>query len=68
MTLREFIQGELVDIIDWHETSADVVAWRFVRRADEIKNGARLIVRPGQLAVFVEQGTVADVFQPGSHE
>jgi membrane protease subunit (stomatin/prohibitin family) len=67
MTLREFIQGELIDIVEWLETNSDMVAWRFIRPNNEIKNGARLIVRPGQLAVFVEQGTVADVFQPGTH-
>jgi membrane protease subunit (stomatin/prohibitin family) len=44
------------------------MAWRFDRPDNELKNGAKLIVRPGQLALFVEQGTVADVFQPGSHE
>ena len=68
MTLREFIQGELIDIVEWLETNSDMVAWRFIRPNNEIKNGARLIVRPGQLAVFVEQGTIADVFQPGAHE
>lgn len=68
MTLRDFIQGELIDIVEWLETSTDAMAWRFDRPDNEIKNGAKLIVRPGQLALFVEQGTVADVFQPGSHE
>ena len=68
MTLRELIQGELIDIVEWLETNPDMVAWRFIRPDNEIKNGARLIVRPGQLAVFVDQGTVADVFHPGQHE
>ena len=68
MSLREFIQGELIDIVEWLESSTDAMAWRFDRPDNEIKNGAKLIVRPGQLALFVEQGTVADLFQPGSHE
>src|ERR1700704_248003 len=68
MTLRDFIKGELIDIVEWLETNPDMVAWRFVRPDNEIKNGARLIVRPGQLAVCVDEGNVADVFQPGSHE
>jgi membrane protease subunit (stomatin/prohibitin family) len=68
MTLSDFIKGELIDIVEWLETNPDMVAWRFVRPDNEIKNGARLIVRPGQLAVFVDEGNVADVFQPGSHE
>jgi membrane protease subunit (stomatin/prohibitin family) len=68
MTLRNFIQGELIDIVEWLESSTDAMAWRFDRPNNELKNGAKLIVRPGQVALFVEQGTVADVFQPGSHE
>ncbi|HET7187003.1 MAG TPA: SPFH domain-containing protein [Gemmatimonadaceae bacterium] len=68
MTLRDFIKGELIDIVEWLESSTDAMVWRFDRPNNELKNGARLIVRPGQVAVFVEQGTVADVFQPGQHE
>lgn len=68
MTLRDLIVGELIDIIEWLETSQDTMVWRFARPDNEIKNGAQLIVRPGQLAVFVDQGTVADVFVPGRHE
>lgn len=68
MTLRDFIHGELIDIVEWLESSTDAMVWRFDRPNNELKNGAQLIVRPGQLAVFVEQGTVADLFQPGRHE
>ena len=67
MTLRDFIKGELVDIVEWLESSTDAMVWRFDRPNNEIKNGAQLIVRPGQVAVFVDQGTVADVFEPGRH-
>ena len=66
--MRELIKGELIDIIEWLETSSDTMVWRFVRPDNEIKNGAQLIVRPGQQAIFVEQGNVADVFLPGQHE
>ena len=68
MTLRDFIGGELIDVIEWLEDSPDAMVWRFARPKNEIKNGAQLIVRPGQVAVFVDQGTVADVFDPGRHE
>ena len=43
------------------------MVWRFARPNNEIKNGAQLIVRPGQVAVFVDRGQVADVFQGGRH-
>ena len=68
MTLRDLIGGELIDVIEWLEDSPDAMVWRFARPNNEIKNGAQLIVRPGQIAVFVDQGTIADVFTPGRHE
>jgi membrane protease subunit (stomatin/prohibitin family) len=68
VSFGDFVRGELIDIIEWHEESADAMVWRFDRPNDEIKNGAQLIVRPGQVAVFVDQGKVADVFQGGRHE
>ncbi|MEO7713671.1 MAG: SPFH domain-containing protein [Gemmatimonadaceae bacterium] len=67
MSLRDFIKGELIDIVEWLESSTDAMVWRFDRPDNEIKNGAQLIVRPGQVAVFVDQGTVADTFEPGRH-
>ena len=67
MTLREFLVGELIDIIEWLDDSGDTMAWRFSRPRNEIKNGAELIVRPAQLAIFIDQGRLADVFRPGRH-
>jgi len=68
MTLRDFISGEFIDVIEWIEDSPDAMVWRFSRPQNEIKNGAQLIVRPAQMAVFVDQGKVADIFTPGRHE
>ncbi|HEX7508382.1 MAG TPA: SPFH domain-containing protein [Polyangia bacterium] len=67
MAFFDKLKGELIDIIEWNEDSSDTVVWRFPRYQDEIKNGAKLIVRPGQSAVFVNEGKVADVFEPGLH-
>jgi membrane protease subunit (stomatin/prohibitin family) len=68
MTLREFLSGELIDIIEWTDVSDAAMAWHFPRLENEIKNGAQLIVRPAQVAMLVDQGTIADVFQPGRYE
>jgi membrane protease subunit (stomatin/prohibitin family) len=68
MTLRDIIKGEFIDIVEWLETSPDTIVSRFSRPNNEIKNGAQLIVRPGQQAVFVDQGEVADVFTPGQYD
>ena len=67
MTLREYLTGELVDIIEWVDESNDTMSLRYSRPHNEIKNGAQLIVRPGQVAVLVDQGRIADVYQPGRH-
>lgn len=63
------LKAELVDIIEWlDDTNGATVVWRFPRWQNEIKNGARLTVRPGQCAVFVDQGKIADVFTEGMYE
>jgi len=61
------LRGEIVDIIEWVDDSRNTLVWRFPRYQNQIKNGARLVVRPGQSAIFVDQGRVADVFQPGMY-
>jgi membrane protease subunit (stomatin/prohibitin family) len=62
------IKGELVDIIEWIDDSRSTLAWRFPRYNNEIKNGAELIVREGQQAVFVYRGQLADRFGPGHYQ
>jgi membrane protease subunit (stomatin/prohibitin family) len=68
MGLFEKLKGELVDIIEWIDDSRSLLAWRFPRYQNEIKNGAQLIVREGQRAVFVYRGQLADQFEPGAYE
>jgi membrane protease subunit (stomatin/prohibitin family) len=67
MGLLDKLRGELVDIIEWIDDDRHTLVWRFPRYQNEIKNGAQLIVRPGQLAVFVHRGQIADVFEPGNY-
>ncbi|HQV16696.1 MAG TPA: SPFH domain-containing protein, partial [Gordonia sp. (in: high G+C Gram-positive bacteria)] len=62
------LKGELVDIIEWFDDTRTTLAWRFPRYNNEIKNGAQLIVREGQKAVFVYRGRLADTFGPGNYE
>ena len=68
MGLMDKLKGELVDIIEWVDDSRSTLAWRFPRYQNEIKNGAQLIVREGQRAVFVYRGKLADSFEPGNYE
>jgi membrane protease subunit (stomatin/prohibitin family) len=68
MGLWQKLTGELIDIIEWTQPAqSDILAYRFPRYNNEIKNGARLTVREGQAAAFVNEGQLADVYQPGMH-
>ncbi len=68
MGLINKLRNELVDIIEYLDDSRTTLAWRFPRYQNEIKNGAQLIVREGQRAVFVYRGALADQFEPGHYE
>ena len=61
------LRGELIDIIEWVDDSRHTLVWRFPRYHNQIKYGAQLIVRPGQSAIFVRRGRIADVFGPGQY-
>ena len=67
MGLFDKLRNELIDIIEWLDDDKHTLVWRFPRYQNEIKQGAQLIVRPGQVAAFVHRGQVADIFQPGTH-
>ncbi|ADG79053.1 Virion core protein (Lumpy skin disease virus)-like protein OS=Tsukamurella paurometabola (strain ATCC 8368 / DSM / CCUG 35730 / CIP 100753 / JCM 10117/ KCTC 9821 / NBRC 16120 / NCIMB 702349 / NCTC 13040) OX=521096 GN=Tpau_2448 PE=4 SV=1 [Tsukamurella paurometabola] len=67
MGIFDKVRGELVDIIEWLEDDRSVMAWRFPRYNNEIKNGAQLIVREGQEALFVYRGQLADRYGPGGY-
>ncbi|MFD1882914.1 SPFH domain-containing protein [Paracoccus pacificus] len=65
MAILDFLTGEFIDVIAWTDDTRDTMVWRFERRGNAIKYGAKLTVREGQAAVFVHEGQIADVFGPG---
>src|SRR5688572_15781787 len=68
MGIWDAIRGELIDIIEWLDATPDTIVWRYPRHDNEIKNGAKLIVRESQVAAFVSEGALADMFlQPGTY-
>jgi excisionase family DNA binding protein len=67
MGLRDFIKGELIDIIEWTDDSRDTLSYRFPDDDKAIKNGAQLIVRESQTVQFVYLGEFGDTFGPGKH-
>ena len=68
MSLASFIKKQFIDILQWNEDADGVLAWRYPMQDFEIQYGGVLIVRDSQLAVFVNEGKIADVFQPGTHK
>lgn len=67
MGLWDKLKGEIIDIIDWTDNTNDTVIYKFPRFQNEIKMGAQLTVRESQVALFLNEGTIADVFQPGMY-
>ena len=67
MGLFDKIRGEFIDIIEWLDPSNDTMVYRFERYDNEIKMGAKLTVREGQAAVFINKGQIADIFTPGMY-
>ncbi|MBP8270494.1 MAG: SPFH domain-containing protein, partial [Sphaerotilus sp.] len=61
MGLFDFIKKQFIDVLEWSESGDGVLAWRYPMADNEIQNGAVLTVRESQMAVFVNEGQVADV-------
>ncbi len=68
MGLWSWLFGQFIDVIEWTDDSQDTMVWRFPRQGNEIKYGAKLIVRESQMAVFVNEGEIADLLTPGTYE
>ena len=68
MALWDKLKAELIDIVEWLDDTNDTLAYRFERYQNEIKYGAKLVVREGQMAAFVNEGKLADVYKPGTYE
>ena len=67
MGLMDWGKAQFLDILEWLDDSSDTLAWRFPMRGQEIQNNGKLVVRESQEAVFVNEGQLADVFKPGTH-
>jgi membrane protease subunit (stomatin/prohibitin family) len=65
MSLRSFIGKQFIDVIDWVEPADGILAYRYPMQDREIQNGGKLTVRDSQVALFVNEGRIADQFAPG---
>lgn len=68
MGLFKFLKNQFIEVIEWTDDTTDTMVYRFPVENKEIKMGAQLTVRESQLAVFVNEGEIADIFYPGKYE
>lgn len=68
MSIIDFVKKQFVDVIQYTEDDDTTLSWRYPMDDFEIQNGAVLVVRESQLAIFVNEGVVADIFQPGTYK
>lgn len=68
MGLWDNLRKQFIDVIEWDDPNSSQIVWKFPREDNEIKNGAQLIVRESQSAVFLHEGELGDVFRPGRFE
>ncbi len=66
--IRDKALGQFIDVIEWVDATRNTLVWKFPRGDNEIKNGAQLIVRESQAAVFLHEGELGDVYGPGRVE
>jgi membrane protease subunit (stomatin/prohibitin family) len=67
VNLGQFLGKQFIDVIQWNEPEDGILAYRYPMQDMEIQNGGKLTVRESQLAAFVDQGKIADIFGPGLH-
>src|SRR6476659_3628956 len=67
MGFMDKVRGQFIDIVEFLDDTRDTLVWRFPRQGNEIKMNAQLVVREGQVAVFEDEGQIADVFTPGTY-
>ena len=68
MGILDAIKGQLIDVIEWSDNSSKTMVHKYDMNGKEIMMGAQLTVRESQVAIFVNEGELADVFEPGRYE
>ena len=68
MGILNAIKGQLIDVIEWSDNSSKTMVHKYDMNGKEIMMGAQLTVRESQVAIFVNEGELADVFEPGRYE
>ena len=67
-SIGNLVRGQFIDVIEWSSNQPDTMVWKYDRNGKDIMMGAQLTVRESQVAVFVNEGQIADVYTPGRYE
>ena len=67
-TLKGHAKAQFLDVIQWMDDTNDTLVYRYPVFNQAIQDGGKLVVRPGQAAVFVSEGRLSEVFAPGTYE
>ena len=62
------VKGQLIDVIEWTDPTQTTIVHKYDMNGKEIMMGAQLTVRESQVAIFVNEGQLADIFRPGRYE
>lgn len=63
-----FLRNNLLKIIEWQDDSKDTIVYKYPIDGRKIMYGSKLTVRESQIAVFVNKGKIADIFEPGMYK
>lgn len=66
-TVKKHAGAQFLDVIEWLDNTNDTLVWRFPVFNQAITDNSKLIVREGQAATFVSEGTISEVFAPGTY-
>jgi membrane protease subunit (stomatin/prohibitin family) len=67
VSLISFLAKQFIGVIEWNEPQDGILAYRYPMQDLEIQNGGQLTVSESQMAAFVNEGKIADIFGPGLH-
>ena len=69
MGLFGFLKKQLLKVIQMEELPMNVLVKKYeLTDREEIMNSSSVVVRPGQVAVFVHKGQICDVFAEGTYK
>ena len=69
MGFWDIVKDQFLDVIEYEDKSNKLIVTKFSRDSgnDELKQGAKVIVRESQCAVFLKGGQIADILLPGTY-